>query len=102
MTVIRGVGAISLGKCLGAFYALIGVTVGTLTSMAVLLLGSSRTYAILGKGLHLGELGLGGGLLLMVGAVILYGLAGFVLGLITGALLNLALRLGGGVELELE
>ncbi|MCK8499059.1 hypothetical protein [Myxococcus fulvus] len=101
MTVIRGVGAISLGKCLGAFYALIGVTVGTLTSMAVLL-GSPRTYAILGKGLHLGELGLGGGLLLMVGAVILYGLAGFVLGLITGALVNLALRLGGGVELELE
>lgn len=102
MTVIRGVDAISLGKCLGAFYALIGITVGTLTSMAVLLLGSPRTYSMLGKGLHLGELGLGGGLLLMLGAILFYGLAGFVVGLITGILANVALRLGGGVELELE
>ncbi|GHG71165.1 hypothetical protein GCM10012319_16740 [Comamonas sp. KCTC 72670] len=102
MTVIRGVGALSLGKCLGALYALFGVILGALMGAAALLLGPTGANSLFGKSLHLGEWGVGGGLLLVVGACILYGIVGFAVGIVSGMLVNLALRLGGGIELELE
>ncbi|WNZ60965.1 hypothetical protein QEG98_34400 [Myxococcus sp. MxC21-1] len=102
MTVIRGVGVISLGKCLGTFYALVGIVLGALTSTAMLLLGPRGANSILGKSMHLGEFDMGGMLLLVAGACILYGIAGFAVGIVSGVLANLALRLGGGVEVKLE
>lgn len=96
MAVVKRVKALSVGKVTGVLYALLGLIAGALFSLASLagsVLGSAsgqdNPFAIL----------------FGVGSIVLfpvfYGIAGFIGGIITAALYNLAASFVGGVEVEL-
>jgi threonine/homoserine efflux transporter RhtA len=97
--VIRRVGALSVGKVMGALYALLGLIAGAFFALfsvlgaAVGMANSQSSDAIVG-------------LLFGVGSVIFlpifYGVLGFVFGLITALLYNGVARLIGGIEIEVE
>ena len=103
--VVRRVGALSLGKVLGAVYALLGLIFGAITAffwvLTVLLGIASSGQDAEGTGALVGV-----GLLFGIGALVLYpiisGIVGFIGGLITAWIYNLVARLAGGLEIELE
>jgi len=100
MTVTR-IGALSLAKVMGLIYGGMGLLFGLVFSF----------FAHLGAAFGRAFEGASGpealfGALFGVGAVIFlpifYGLMGFLAGLLTAALYNLAARAVGGLELEVE
>jgi hypothetical protein len=95
MKKVKRVRPLSLGKMFGAIYGVMGLIAG----------GAITIFSILGKSLSTTE-GDFGGSMFGVGAIILvpliYGVMGFVLGVISGWLYNIAAKLVGGVEVEIE
>jgi hypothetical protein len=95
MTVVKRVGVLSLGKVLGVLYALLGLIIGAFFSL----------FALVGAVAAGGEGG-AATLLFGVGAIImfpvLYGIGGFIGGIIVAALYNVVVSVAGGIELELE
>ena len=97
--VIRRVGVLSVGKMMGALYALLGLIAGaffalfSLLGAAVGMANSESSDAFVG-------------LIFGVGSVIFlpifYGILGFVFGLITALLYNGVARLIGGIEIDVE
>lgn len=94
---IRGVGAGSLAKFMGAFYGLIGLIIGAMFTLAALFgmaLGASD------------DLEAWMAPLIGVGAIIIfplfYGFMGFVMGLISAWIFNIVAGLTGGLEVDLE
>lgn len=102
--VLRRVGVLSCGKVLGALYALLGLIIGGIYALLALL------FAVIGVSTaqETGDALAGGvfGVLFGVGAIILfpilYGVLGFVGGVIAAFLYNLISRFVGGIELDLE
>lgn len=98
--VVKRIGVLSLGKVMGAIYGGMGLLFGLIFSF-VSLLGLAFGAALQDTGGFESMFGL----LFGVGAVVLlpvfYGLMGFLAGLLTAALYNLAARFVGGLELEL-
>ena len=98
---VRRIGVLSLAKVMGTIYGGLGLVFGLVFSF-VALLGTAFGTAFEGAS---GPEALFG-VLFGVGAVILlpifYGLMGFLAGLLVSALYNLAARVVGGLELELE
>jgi hypothetical protein len=94
--VIRRFGVLSMAKLYGALCALLGLIIGAFISL----------FAVLGAAFLPSNSGLSGGasILFGVGAIILlpilYGVFGFLTGLITAALYNLLARMMGGLEIE--
>ena len=98
--VITKVGVLSLGKLLGIMYAAIGVLFGALYAL----------FAVVGGGAMLAmggnEGAMGGGMMMGMGVAavvvlpILYGLIGFVGGLISALFFNIAAKYAGGLEVE--
>jgi hypothetical protein len=97
---LNRIGPLSCAKMAGVLYAALGLIFGFFVSAAALFgvaigaaAGDEPGMAVLG-------------LLFGVGAVvvlpIVYGLAGFLSALVGAALYNLAARVTGGIELELE
>ncbi len=95
--VLRRIGVLSLAKIMGIIYAAIGLIIGFIVSF-VALIGSVVGSRLTDSpepfvGLFLG-----------VGAIIIfpimYGLLGFIGGVIVSAVYNLVARLIGGLELE--
>jgi hypothetical protein len=95
MQKINKIGVMSLGKILGFLYALLGLIFGGLFSLGIIVgslfsraegAGGSITWAI--------------ALLFLVPAF--YGALGFVFGLLTAWLYNLAAKYIGGLEIEME
>jgi len=101
--ILRRIGALSFGKVLGALYAPLGFIIGGIYALVALL------FAVIGvsTALESGDALAGGtfGVLYGVGSVILfpilYGVLGFVGGLISALLYNLIARFLGGIDLEL-
>lgn len=95
MVKIKMIDALSLGKISGILYAFIGFIVGVIMSFV----------SIIGASLGEPEAGIFGALF-GIGAIILfpilYGVMGFVGGLISALLYNLIAKWIGGVEIELE
>lgn len=98
---IRRLGVLSLGKIMGALYALFGLIIGGLFSLFAML------------GMAAGMAGANGSgedavfsLLFGAGAVIIlpifYGVLGFLGGLLTALLFNLVARIAGGLIMEVE
>jgi len=91
--VIERVGPLSVGKLLGCLYALLGLIIGGFISLFAL------AGAAIGGGMQGASAALFG-----VGAVILlpilYGVFGFIGGIIGAALYNLVASLVGGIEIE--
>ncbi|MGD8376439.1 MAG: hypothetical protein PVF68_09885 [Acidobacteriota bacterium] len=97
--VVRSIGVLSCGKILGILYAAIGLLVGMFFSLFALVGGFAG--ALQGEP--------GGAILSFVfgvGAVfllpIVYGIMGFLGGVITAVIYNLAAGAVGGLEVELE
>ncbi len=99
-SVIRRVGVLSVAKLQGALYALIGLIFGAVFAL-ISLFGTALGSAMSG-GSNSNPLF---GAFFGVGAIILfpilYGVLGFVGGLLVAALYNLVAGIVGGVEVEL-
>jgi hypothetical protein len=99
MIIVRRVGVFSLAKIMGVLYALLGLILGGLFS-CISLIGTLAAMPQLSEGS--GDQAFG--LLFGVGAIIflplIYGLMGFIGGLIIAALYNLVAGRIGGIELE--
>ena len=94
--IVRRIGVLSLAKMMGALDALIGLIIGACVSL----------FAVLGAAL-MHSYGSSDGqfkMLFGVGSIILfpilYGVIGFITGLIGGALYNLLAAIVGGIEIE--
>ena len=95
--VIRSIGVVSVGKIYGAITAAVGLLLGVVFALA----------SLAGAGLYGGEDGLGFmGPMLGIGAVIVlpivYGVMGFIGGVLGAFLYNLFAGIVGGVEIRTE
>ncbi|HLX06251.1 MAG TPA: hypothetical protein VKY89_00160 [Thermoanaerobaculia bacterium] len=100
-SVIRRLGILSVAKLQGALYALIGLIVGgvfALFSLFGAALGGAFSSGSHGNSIFGAAFGLGAIILFPI----LYGLLGFVAGLLVAALYNLVAGVVGGVEIELS
>jgi hypothetical protein len=97
--IINRIGVLSLGKLMAAVYGAMGLLFGAIFSLISLLGAAIGSASEAG-----GEAWFG--LLFGVGAIIIlplfYGFFGFLGGLLTGALYNVAARVMGGLELEVS
>ena len=100
--IIKRIGALSLGKLMGAMYTGIGLLIGCLVALFSLLGGGAMMASGQeGAGLGMGMMA-GMGLLAIVVLPICYGLLGFVAGLISACFFNLAAKYAGGLEIDVE
>lgn len=94
MSVVKRVGIFSVGKVVGALYALVGLIAGGVISLFSL---AGAAASGIDQGLP--------GLIFGAGAVViiplLYGAIGLIGGIIIGALYNLIASMIGGVEVEI-
>lgn len=100
--VIRRIGVLSLGKLMAVMYAAIGLVFGLLYAV----------FAVLGGGALMAmgdsDAGIGGGMMIGMGlaavivAPLLYGIGGFIGGVISAFFFNLASKYVGGLELEVQ
>jgi hypothetical protein len=100
--IVRSFGVLSFGKFLGILYAMLGAVIGVLYGGIMMIMGLAGGS---GGGENAGmfrAVGVGGGLAMIIIAPILYGLLGFIFGLIGTALANLALKFAGGLEIEMD
>jgi hypothetical protein len=97
MIEIKKLGVISVGKMLGLLYAILGLIFGAIFS-CVSLIGAMAAFTESG--------GEALGLLFGVGSIIflpiIYGLMGFVTGLVVALIYNLIARFVGGIEFYTE
>jgi hypothetical protein len=93
MTVKR-VGVLSVGKVLGCLYVVLGVIVGGLFSLL-----SSTNAAVGGRDQGVAALLFGGNSIIIV--PVIYGVIGFIGGIIGAALYNVVATTVGGIEIEL-
>ena len=94
---IRRIDALSVGKMLGVLYAIIGLIAGVF-----LFLISVVGIAAGGTGGANMAAGIGGGALIMIMFPLLYGVGGFIGGIIMAALYNLCASFVGGIQFDLE
>lgn len=101
MAVVKKIGILSLGKVMAAVYGGFGLIIGAFLSL----------LALLGSALGAGASEQGGaaalaGLLFGAGAIIIaplvYGVIGFIGGVITALIYNIAAGVVGGVEIDLQ
>jgi len=95
MSVVKRVGIFSVGKVMGALYALIGLIAGAFISLFSLLgaaVGGGSTEGIAGAIFGIGAI--------MI-VPLLYGVFGLIGGIIMAALYNLIASMIGGVEIEI-
>ncbi len=95
MAVVKRVGVVSVGKVMGGIYALIGLIGGAIFSL-VSLLGIATSGAQ--ESLMAGLFGIGA----IVVLPILYGIVGFIGGILFGAAYNLIGSTIGGIEVDIE
>lgn len=95
--ILRRIDPVSLAKILGILYAMLGVLIGALISLASVL-GAFAGGAEHGAGEFAFLLGAGA----FVIAPVVYGALGAIGGLITALIYNLAAGIVGGVQLDLE
>jgi hypothetical protein len=100
--VIRNFGVLSFGKFLGILYAMLGAVIGVIYGGVLMIVGLVGGGANTENAGILRAAGVGGGLAVIILAPVIYGLLGFLFGLIGTALANLALKFSGGLELEVD
>ena len=104
---VKRIGVLSAAKMYSLVGFGIGLIVGVIYGLIIMMFGaammmSSSGTSSSGAGAGAGASGFIIGLLIMVGFPILYGAMCFVAGAIGGLIYNLAARIAGGIELELE
>ena len=103
------IGVLSFAMFQGIVGALLGLLIGVLYGLVIILISTVGGAAAssdpeIGTGGAAGIAGMGiiGGLAVMIMAPLFYGIAMFIGGLIMGLFMNLALRMSGGVEIDLN
>ena len=104
---VKRIGVLSAAKMYSLVGFGIGLIVGVIYGLIVMMFGaammmSSSGTSSSGAGAGAGASGFIIGLLIMVGFPILYGAMCFIAGAIGGLIYNVAARIAGGIELELE
>lgn len=102
--VLRRVGVLSVGKVMGALYALLGLIIGAIYALFAILIGliGASTASNSGDALIGGAGGVVFGVLSIILFPIFYGILGFIGGIISAFLYNIIARAVGGVELEMD
>jgi hypothetical protein len=95
---IRSVGPLSVGKISGAIYGGLGFLIGLVFAL-ISLVGAAIAANQQGAVAGLPPIALG--IAAIFFAPVFYGAAGFLGGVITAALYNVAARMMGGIEVEL-
>jgi len=98
--VITKVGVMSLGKLMGLLYAAIGIIFGLLYALFAVVGGGAMMAMGGGDGAMGGGMMMGMGIAAVIILPIFYGVLGFIGGLITALLFNLAAKYTGGLEIE--
>ena len=98
--VITKVGVVSLGKLLGIMYAAIGALFGVLYALFAIVGGGAMMAMGGNEGAMGGGMMMGMGVAAVVVLPVVYGLLGFIGGLITALFFNLAAKYAGGLEIE--
>ena len=93
---VKNIGAVSLATTMSVLYAALGLIVGAILALVALAMPSS------GLGGSAGMFGMMGGVASIIVLPLVYGVLGFVLGLISAAIYNVVARMTGGIELTLE
>ena len=96
--VLRRIGILSLGKFFCFLYGLMGLLFGTLVLLASLL--GATWVALNGRGSVVAMLGIGVGAIIVL--PLLYGLLGFLAGIIGATPFNFVASMVGGIEIELS
>jgi hypothetical protein len=99
---IRSFGVLSFGKYLAVFNAFMGFLIGLMYGGLMMLFSA---IGLAGGGKNVGPLaavGIGGGIAAIIFIPIMYALIGFIGGIIATAFANIALKMTGGLELEIE
>jgi uncharacterized membrane protein len=99
---IRSFGVLSFGKYLAVFYAFLGFLFGLMYGGFMMLFGAIGAAAGGKDAGPMAAFGIGGGLAAIILGPIFYGLIGFIFGIIATAFANLALKLTGGLEVEID
>ena len=98
MIQIKRVGVFSVGKVFGLLYALMGLIFGAIFSCVSLFGAAAAMSEIGGEGAF--------GLLFGIGGIIflplMYGIMGFIMGLIMAVLYNLIAKFAGGIEVQTQ
>jgi hypothetical protein len=97
MAVVRRVKALSVGKVMGVLYAMVGLIIGAPFSL-ITLVGSISSVSSGQNNPFAALFGVGA----VVFLPLLYGIFGFIGGIIMAALYNLVASIIGGIEVELE
>ena len=93
--VIKRVGVLRLATFHSAMMAAFGLIVGLVLAGFGTMFGGTATH-------HSGLLGMAGGLAALIVFPIMYGIIGFIVGAVGGALYNLVTGVVGGIEIEVE
>ena len=100
--VIKRLGALSMAKLMGLLYAGIGLLFGGIFALFSLLGGGAMMASgSEGSGMGMGLMA-GMGLAAVLVLPILYGCLGFIAGLISAFLFNLAAKFTGGLEIDIQ
>lgn len=95
MKQVKKIRALSLGKVMGLIYGMMGLLFGVIMSVAVIL---GSTFGATGDNKVVGIIfGVGAAIFVPV----IYGVMGFVSGVVSGWLYNIAVRWTGGLEVEI-
>ena len=97
--VLKRIGILSLAKIMGILYAVLGLLMGFIIS-AVALFGALLGSAFSNSTEPFMGLIFGAGAIIVM--PILYGVMGFISGIITAGIYNFVVRFTGGLELEFE
>ena len=100
--VIRRIGVISLAKLMGLLYGGIGLIAGVLFALFFMLGGGAMMASGMEESAGAGGMMMGMGLGAAIVLPIAYGLMGFIGGLLTAWLYNLAAGFVGGIEIEVQ
>lgn len=95
---LKRIGPVSLAKIQGVVLLVVGFLIGIPYGLFMMLFGAMFASQSAEAAGGMVVIGLG----IMIGFPILYGIMGFLGGLITAAIYNLAARTIGGINLELE
>ncbi len=101
---IKRIGALSAGKVTGALYALIGLIFGVIFALFSLLgivIGSLASASFDSSTAALFS-GVGVAIASVIFLLVLYGILGFISGLISAFLYNVVAGLIGGIEVDVE
>lgn len=97
--ILKSIGVLSCGKVLGVLYAAIGLLVGVVIALISL---SGAVIPQQANGPNPVALFVGFGFAAIIVLPIMYGIMGFIGGIICAAIYNLVAAVVGGLELEFE